>query len=56
MGVAQRCAMMAPSRKPILPRLSSGGEDEALPEGWALSRGHSFYRLRIALSGERCRL
>ena len=28
--VAQRCAMMAPSRKPILPRLSAGGEDEAL--------------------------
>lgn len=30
MVVAQRCAMMAPSRKPILPRLSAGGEDEAL--------------------------
>ncbi len=28
--IAQRCAMMAPSRKPILPRLSEGGEDEAL--------------------------
>ncbi len=28
--VAQRCAVMAPSRKPILPRLSAGGEDEAL--------------------------
>ncbi len=28
--VAQRCAMMAPSRKPILPRLSAGGEDAAL--------------------------
>ena len=30
MVVGQRCAMMAPSRKPILPRLSAGGEDEAL--------------------------
>ena len=28
--VAQRCAVMAPSRKPILPRLAAGGEDEAL--------------------------
>ncbi|MEI6418724.1 MAG: DNA polymerase III subunit alpha, partial [Sphingomonadales bacterium] len=30
--VAQRCAVMAPSRKPILPRLAAGGEDEALAE------------------------
>jgi DNA polymerase-3 subunit alpha len=28
--VAQRCAVLAPSRKPILPRLAAGGEDEAL--------------------------
>ncbi|OSZ70510.1 DNA polymerase III subunit alpha [Sphingomonas sp. IBVSS1] len=28
--VAQRCAVMAAGRKPILPRLSAGGEDEAL--------------------------
>ena len=28
--VAQRCAVMAPSRKPILPRLAAGGEDEVL--------------------------
>jgi DNA polymerase-3 subunit alpha len=28
--IAQRCAAMAPSRKPILPRLSEGGEDAAL--------------------------
>ncbi|WP_310496927.1 DNA polymerase III subunit alpha [Sandarakinorhabdus sp.] len=28
--IAQRCATMAPSRKPILPRLSQGGEDEAM--------------------------
>lgn len=28
--VAQRCAVLAPARKPILPRLSEGGEDEAM--------------------------
>ncbi len=28
--VAQRCAVLAPSRKPILPRLAAGGEDDAL--------------------------
>ncbi|WP_310474022.1 DNA polymerase III subunit alpha, partial [Sandarakinorhabdus sp.] len=28
--VAQRCAVMAPSRKPILPKLAAGGEEEAL--------------------------
>ena len=28
--VAQRCAMMAPSRKPILPKLAEGGEEAAL--------------------------
>jgi DNA polymerase-3 subunit alpha len=28
--IAQRCAVLAPSRKPILPRLSEGGEDEML--------------------------
>jgi DNA polymerase-3 subunit alpha len=28
--IAQRCAVMAPSRKPILPRLAQGGEHEAL--------------------------
>lgn len=28
--IAQRCAVLAPSRKPILPRLSEGGEDAML--------------------------
>ncbi|MFZ4382931.1 MAG: DNA polymerase III subunit alpha, partial [Sandarakinorhabdus sp.] len=48
--VAQRCAVLAPSRKPILPRLAAGGEDEALRE--AARTGLDARLALLGLSGE----
>jgi DNA polymerase III subunit alpha len=48
--VAQRCAVLAPSRKPILPRLAAGGEDEALRE--AACAGLDARLALLGLTGE----
>ncbi len=48
--VAQRCAVMAPSRKPILPRLAAGGEHAALTE--AAIKGLDARLAVLGLTGE----
>ena len=51
--IAQRCAVLAPSRKPILPRLSEGGEDEAMQAAAAAGLER---RLDVLGLGEEARL